>query len=403
MKTIFILVDALKSKYVCENDMPFLYEFIKNNYTIGEINPSPGFCERSEIFTGLNSFDSGNFTAIARDPKISEYKGYKFLAFLKCIFSFNKRVQNFIIRKYLIWKGINMKPYYIPLKSLNKYYLTEDGNTKRIKYKTIFNILDENNLSYCLDAFTTLAGYDIVKIDSYTEYLKKRISYNDYFIPIYLGSIDYYGHHYKSNSLELKNELRKIDKTLKEMYKIAIKNNYQFSVLGDHGMFEVRESINIKDIISKLKLKEGKQYDMFLDSTVARFWFYDEESRIKITNTLEKIKDKGKVINEKNYKKYNLPMDIISSDGHPIYGDTLWYANSGVIIFPDYFNDKIDIGMHGYLDKISADGKGIFTANSTIKKGYIIEKELNSICDELCELLEINHPNEKWRRDIDEY
>ena len=71
MKTIFILCDALKSLYLTQDNMPFLYSLSGKGYYIKNIIPCAGFCERSEIFSGLDAYDTGNFTAIGYLPENS--------------------------------------------------------------------------------------------------------------------------------------------------------------------------------------------------------------------------------------------------------------------------------------------------------------------------------------------
>ena len=74
MKTVFLLVDALKSLYLTEENMPFLYSLSKKGYYVKQVIPCAGFCERSEIFSGLDGYDTGNFTAIGYLPGSSPYK-----------------------------------------------------------------------------------------------------------------------------------------------------------------------------------------------------------------------------------------------------------------------------------------------------------------------------------------
>ena len=73
MKTIFVLVDALKTLYLTEDNMPFLFSLSQKSLYIKEILPCAGVCERSEIFSGLDGYDTGNFTAIGYIPEESPY------------------------------------------------------------------------------------------------------------------------------------------------------------------------------------------------------------------------------------------------------------------------------------------------------------------------------------------
>ena len=79
-KVILVLIDALRSDYITEEDSPFLYKFASNNRYCKKVTQSRSFCERAEIFTGLSPRESGYFTAIGYGPEDSPYKGMKILS-----------------------------------------------------------------------------------------------------------------------------------------------------------------------------------------------------------------------------------------------------------------------------------------------------------------------------------
>ena len=58
-KFIFILLDAFRSDYINSNNTPFLNSLKEKSIYYKQVNPSIGFCERSEIFTGKKSLELG--------------------------------------------------------------------------------------------------------------------------------------------------------------------------------------------------------------------------------------------------------------------------------------------------------------------------------------------------------
>ena len=62
-RKVIIILDAFRWDYISKNQTPFLHKFKEQNLYIKKLVASPGFCERSEIFTGLNPKKSGNFLA----------------------------------------------------------------------------------------------------------------------------------------------------------------------------------------------------------------------------------------------------------------------------------------------------------------------------------------------------
>jgi len=117
---------------------------------------------------------------------------------------------------------------------------------------------------------------------------------------------------------------------------------------GDHGMSQITYVMNSEREIFRIFKDKAllNHFDMFLDSTMARFWFdkqiFNEIKKLK--DLLEsKFQDKGFFLFQNQYKDYGIPESNL-------YGDCIWICNDGVLISPDYFspaNKKIN-GMHGY-------------------------------------------------------
>ena len=107
-------------------------------------------------------------------------------------------------------------------------------------------------------------------------------------------------------------------------------------ILGDHGMELVGEYVDIQKTLLNSGLKEQKDYDYFLDSTIARFWSSDKkvlETIVQIINA--EWRDMGFWMTEELARKYQIPYG--KTFGRE-YGDIMWCANAGVLIFPDFFN-----------------------------------------------------------------
>jgi hypothetical protein len=89
-----------------------------------------------------------------------------------------------------------------------------------------------------------------------------------------------------------------------------------------------------------------KDYIYFLDSTVVRLWFFSEKAKSIFTDYLEISDDfnnYGTFINRELAEKEHIPW------GDRRYGDIAWWANTGVLVYPDFFHrvEKYK-GMHGY-------------------------------------------------------
>lgn len=406
MKTVFVLVDALKSLYLTEENMPFLYSLSKKGYYIKQIIPCSGFCERSEIFSGLDGYETGNFTAIGFLPEKSPYsKNGAILKLFSLLDAFSNRVARKLFSKWRIKKRKALNAYRIPFESLSKFALTEDGGSKFIEHRNIFQILEEKGMTYTSEGFTSLADFGRRTSLSVTELAEREIERGVDFVPLYIGTTDSAGHKYGDDMLSLKPILREVDKQLQRIYLAACNAGYCFCVLGDHGMVPVKHKIDVQTDIKKTRLCIHEDYEVFYDSTMVRFWFYNAVAKKKITSVLrENLHQYGFIVDKTNCQDYRVPLDITNQDGHPIYGDIVWCANPGVLVSPDYFHSRnaSENGMHGYIEIVEGHGTGLFVMMSSDNQHVEIDKAPSSqICDELCKSLNINNPNGKgWKRTV---
>lgn len=158
---------------------------------------------------------------------------------------------------------------------------------------------------------------------------------------IYFPELDELGHKCGTKSPEMIEAIKKIDKKISKL---------DFDLIfSDHGMADITKKISVP--ITK---------DCFIDGDMARYWGDKKE--------LEKVKKQlplknGKILNWKNKK----------------YGQLIFLANTGKLIFPNFWEITPSKAMHGYDGK-HKDMKAIYILN---KKG----KKKNMKVDELYKVL----------------
>ena len=403
-KFIFILIDAFRSDYISEKNTPFLSFLRKKSIYYKYVNPSIGFCERSYIFTGKKSLDLGFLTAINLSNE-SPYRHIKYINNLFYVFLkiFNLVFFDKIIRR-ILWKytkliGSPMYPQNIPLNKLHLFALTEDKNKynelNNYKFKTIFDLAKEKNVTINYDAFTSL-NYDInYSEDKRIKILLDTIEDYDMFL-LYVDEADKIGHSFGPHSKEIRNTCSNIDRKINNIYNYLEKNikNFEILIVGDHGMEKVNQEY---DIISKLEkiFKENNinlnnSIEYFVDSTILRIWIKKNGNLKKIIKILTNdnfLNKKGKFIIPSQNKE-NQP-DLSK------YGDIIWWININSIINPSFFsnNKKKSNGMHGYLDSNISKGTAIYynSKNSNIKT--INQIDLNKLFMHFSEYINLNDKN----------
>ena len=264
-KTIFILLDAVRSDYINENQTPFLWSCAKKGAYYRRVVPNFGFCERTEIITGQTPVESGFFTAIGYDPQTSPFKlvsDKKSLIFLDTHIPKNIKIPFLpkggnvydlfrkLVNRYIIYKT-KISPQNIPLSLLHYWSLTEDLVDHRkdnaFSAVSLFDLLKKNNKSFFYDSFTALNipnnGNDQDRIDMV---LKDKKNNNKDLYFLYLGEIDFYGHEFGPKSKQVTSALKNLDQELKNFVCAIIKMdpNCNFLFLGDHGMAEVEKYLD---------------------------------------------------------------------------------------------------------------------------------------------------------------
>ena len=167
----------------------------------------------------------------------------------------------------------------------------------------------------------------------------KHVAKKDDIDFVYFGELDELGHKYGTKSFEIVKAVREIDRKVSGM---------DFDLIfSDHGMVDVDKIVRVP----------WSGYCV-IDSDMARYWGSEEE--------LDFIREK-------------LPMD----DGKIIewnkkYGDLIFLVNTGVLIFPDFWNDEPVKGMHGY-DGQHKDMKAFYLLNKNGKKEDLKVEELHEV------------------------
>lgn len=363
-KVIFILIDALRSDYVTKEDSPFLYNFARSNTYYKRVSQKRSYCERAEIFSGLTPDESGYFTAIGYSPNSSPFKSLSFflelLSFLDPILfksKYLRGLRNKVITILARSKRVKMRPYSIPSKILKYFSLTEDKYDFRDEkaFPGKNNLLidcKKKGINVFYDGFTALNFKTSLSDEQRLELIQENLTENFQFYPVYIGVLDKIAHLYGPESTQRRKKLQALDKRLSKLYQ-GIKIQFpksKFIILGDHGMSDVQRHIDlgkeIKTIARAKNLKLGKDYVYFLDSTIVRIWYMTETAKTILPNVVinnPMFIENGEFIDEKIAKKERIPFPDRR------YGDILWMANLGVLIFPDFFHRNEPYkGMHGY-------------------------------------------------------
>lgn len=113
-------------------------------------------------------------------------------------------------------------------------------------------------------------------------------------------------------------------------------------VLGDHGMCDVRGTVDVMGPVGRLGLAVGRDYLPFYDSTMARFRTFSERVRGLLADALASA-PAGRLLREDELRS----LGVHFPDGR--FGDLVYLADAGVVIEPGYMGGEERVAaMHGY-------------------------------------------------------
>ena len=400
---IFILADALRHDYIKIHSMEFLSRELDINSQIGpvKVEPSTGFCEIIEYLSGKKASEHGLLCQINRRKNWHEIKYDKYLGILQIIVKKTRKIPKLrgavsiavtSLLKKVIPEDILRVRYNIPLDFLSFFEPTES----KTKYddisfgggKNILRELRKSNFTIDMNdfvEFNKIEGTDDDRINNLLHKINNK-SLED-FTMYYLGYCEM-AHFWGTENSKFSKLMRQFDDKIKSIHD-NLKNNYNdfdLYIVGDHGMVEVEEYIDIENFIRKyLKdLKKGVDYIYFIDSTIVRIWFHPEIDKKIVSKTYYKLEN---VLSSK-IEKSNINSKEYLSQFQPDYGEIMFLLKSGKVFFPDFFSNEKNKGMHGYCGSVNHQLGSFFHFDSKGIKKYEMEKiHLSDVYD----ILRKNH------------
>lgn len=341
MKAVFVLIDAMGWAYVRDRDglsdiLPYKQELTTVlGFSSGAI-PS--------ILSGQLPQQNGHWNLFYFAPDKSPFWWLKPFTWLPKRFlnnRFPRRAIQEIARRLHKFGGF-FHVYGVPVEFLPFFDICEK---KDIYHpggvpNSIFDELEASRVRYCSYSYHDLRDEQIVR-KAITDLQRPEVNF--YFI--YLAELDAFLHKWCGDQAKVDEAMRRYEGWIRELYQAAkagtTKGDLGFYVLSDHGMTPKRGSCDLLREINKLGLRMPKDYLALYDSTMARFWFFNEAARSKVNACLEKIPT-GHIVEEAEQREFG----IYFSDHR--YGETIFLMDPGILIEPSYYGAKAPDGMHGF-------------------------------------------------------
>ena len=229
------------------------------------------------------------------------------------------------------------------------------GNKGITGAPSIFDRLTERGVSHRVYTYHDATDAEILK------QAERDITHSDAsFFFVYLSEMDMFLHMNCNSPEKIGERLRWYDEGLRKLLSAgqAVDPEVSFTVTSDHGMTPVREHYDLLKDITDLNLKMPEDYLAVYDSTMARFWFFNDRARQQVMGLLNGLTC-GHVLSDAELQVFG----VLFADRR--FGETIFLLRPGTLFSRSDFNGKgwSPSGMHGYHPGQDRYSDAIFLSN----------------------------------------
>ncbi|MDD2542956.1 MAG: alkaline phosphatase family protein [Candidatus Cloacimonetes bacterium] len=295
------------------------------------------------ILTGRYPDEHTHWSSFIYDPANSPFKWMKVWAKLPPIIFDRWRVRHYlsrVIKASHLWTGY-FELYSVPFRYLPYFdylekrdYFVPGGI---LATDTIFDWCVQKEIDYYCSNWRE-SEENILLAN------KKKISEAKIkFCYVYLPKLDGIMHNYGPFSEATQAKLKSLEMQISDLFSYAsrIYDDVSLYVISDHGMAPVHDSFDLMPLINSLPYEYGKDYIAFYDSTMARFWFFNDQARSAIISLLGSL-ECGSIVDQEEMKQLRVWFP------HDRFGQLYFLMNEGILLNPSFMGLKPIPGMHGY-------------------------------------------------------
>jgi hypothetical protein len=339
---IFVLIDALGWQFL--EGREFLSDLLPYRTPLRTVlGYSSGAIPT--ILSGLPPAQNGHWNLYYFDPRGSPFRWLRHFLFLP-----DRVLDNRITRKLLKEMGRRVlglgplfeccvSPRILPwFNWVEKRDLYAPGGIAGAP--SIFDRLEGDGIPYCVYSYRDRNDKEILEKARQDIQAEKA---NFFFL--YLSELDMFLHNHCGNGQAVEERLGWYAAELQELFCSAkrVDPEVSITVLSDHGMTPVKHHYDLVEQVEALGFEMPSDYLGVYDSTMARFWFFDEGARRAITECLTALSC-GRTLGPSELQR----LGVYFPDGR--YGEVIFLLHPGWLLSRSDFNGHgwSPVGMHGY-------------------------------------------------------
>ena len=337
---LFVFIDACGWEIIKHD--PFAREFAPHRRPLRSVFGYSSACIPS-ILSGRYPAEHRNWSYFVYDPKNSPFKSLRPLRWLpNAITSRRKfrRLMSRVVKAQLNFKGY-FDLYNVPFKRIDQFDFTEKKNPLQPggmnRGPNIFDFLTGKNIPYHVSVPTAPEAQNLAALQR--DIAAESID----FAFLYWPELDGLLHRVGNDVPAIPARLRAYEVALQQLLATA-REHYEevrLYVFSDHGMANCDKHLDLRARIDALGFRAGEDYAVVYDSTMARFWFFNDRARQAITEKLE-ASPEGEILSDAELND----LGTLFSDRY--FGELIYLVEEGTLIVPSDMGERPIRAMHGY-------------------------------------------------------
>ncbi len=354
---LFTFIDAFGWEIMKQHS--FMDDLLVHKQPLGTIFGYSSTCDPT-IISGKMPRDHGHFSFFYYNPPESPFKAAHLLGYFPKFLTRRGRVRRImsrVLKKYYGFTGY-FQIYNMPFDKIHYF----DYSEKRDLYQpggmnsgvpTIFDHLRDNNIPFYLSEWWKPEEHNIATLKCDIEQEKIVFAY------LYMAAMDATLHEDGKASPRVDAKIAWYEQQMQDIIKLAHQHyeDVHLYVFTDHGMTDTFENCALIPQITSLGFKFGVDYAAVYDSTMARFWFFNNSAKQAIIEALKKEK-RGDILSDETLAKWGCDFPT------PMYGELFFLMKPGILLCPSFLGETTLAGMHGY-DPHDKDSVAMLCSNVT--------------------------------------
>ena len=291
------------------------------------------------LLTGTLPRNHGHFSMYRRDLGDGVFRGFRPFAWLAHRTKGRGRLRRWI--KSRLERSIDgyFELYDIPLDVLTRFDLCQRRDIFSpgglAPSESFIDLLQESGLSY------RIWSWRDDEETSFRELVADVGEGANRLLMLYTAKLDALMHSVGVGAAETKAKLDEYGEWIDRIEVAAAGRELHLLVFSDHGMTDVEKAHDLHAALDATGLEKPKDYLVFTDSTMARFWFSSADVERRVRDALPGTAW-ARWLTDEEFVAYGVDFDDRR------YGEAIYLLEPGHVIAPSFMGTRACAAMHGY-------------------------------------------------------